>query len=216
MLASANEHEELVSIFQTGTKLTYKKGEFVIRPGETPTGVFFIEKGMVKAYNISKYGEENLLSIRRTKEIFPLIWVFRGEDNGIIYQALEETIAWRIGRKQFLEHVESSPGALRPMLDLTLEMYLIHSERIVNLEYRTVRERLISFLLTSGRHFGKKLPNGQILIDVPLKQQDIASSINATRETTSRELGRLERLGLLSNYQTKITLCKPKELGKYL
>lgn len=216
MLASAKQNAALVDIFRGGTKLTYKKGEFVIRPGETPTGVFFIEAGMVKAYNISKYGEENLLSIRRTTEIFPLIWVFYNDNGGVIYEALEPTTVWRISRKVFMEQLEKKPDILRPLLDITLEMYLVHSERIVNLEYRTVRERLVSFLLTSSRRFGKDLPGKKILIDVPLKQQDIASSINATRETTSRELVRLERLGLISNHQFKITLHDIKKLRAYL
>lgn len=216
MLATAKQTAALVNIFQGGTRLTYKKGEFVIRPGETPTGVFYVETGMVKAYNISKYGEENLLSIRRATEIFPLIWVFYDDNGSVIYETLEPTTLWRMSREDFMEQLDKAPEILRPLLDLTLEMYLVHSERIVNLEYRTVRERLVSFLLTSSRRFGKKLPGKKILINVPLKQQDIASSINATRETTSRELVRLERLGLLSTHQYRITLLDVKKLRAYL
>jgi CRP-like cAMP-binding protein len=67
----------------------------------------------------------------------------------------------------------------------------------LNLEYRTVRERLISFLLTMSIRFGKKTIMGTT-INVPLRQQDIASSINASRETTSRELTALEKKGLIT------------------
>jgi CRP-like cAMP-binding protein len=41
----------LMEPFKSGTKLTYKKGEYIIRPGETPTSVFYIEEGLVKAFN---------------------------------------------------------------------------------------------------------------------------------------------------------------------
>jgi len=95
---------------------------------------------------------------------------------------------------------------------MTIEMYRLHSEHILNLEYRTVRERLICFLLNTADRFGEAGVKGRILINVPLKQQDIASSINATRETTSRELVRLERLGLVSTTHSKITLLDPKKL----
>jgi len=61
-------------------------------------------------------------------------------------------------------------------------------------------------LLNMSKRFGVKAEAGTLLIDVALKQQDIASSINASRETTSRELVRLERLGLISSNQSKITL----------
>jgi CRP-like cAMP-binding protein len=61
MLANANELRALVNLFHGGTKLTYSKGEFIIRPGESPPGIFYIESGLAKAYDITKYGEENLL-----------------------------------------------------------------------------------------------------------------------------------------------------------
>lgn len=216
MLATKQQRQALVKVFLTGTKLAYKKGELIIHPGEGPTGVFFIQEGLVKAYNISKYGEENLLIIRKSQEIFPLIWAFTNRERSIIYEALENTCVWRIDRKVYLEYVLAHQETLIPMLDMTMEMYRVHSERIINLEYRTVRERLVSFLLTMSQRFGIKNQAGGLLINVPLKQQDIASAINATRETTSRELVRLERLGLVSNGSGKVTLVDLPALRKIL
>jgi CRP/FNR family transcriptional regulator len=94
-------------------------------------------------------------------------------------------------------------------------MYRLHSERILNLEYRSVRERLISFLLTTAARFGTKAKDG-ILIGVPLRHQDIASSINSSRETTSREMAYLEHKGLVSDEQFFITLHDLNKLKKYL
>ena len=87
--------------------------------------------------------------------------------------------------------------------------------RILNLEYRTVRERLISFLLSTAGRFGQETENG-LLIVVPLRHQDIASSINSSRETTSREIAYLERKDLLHNSQSFITLKDIKALRSYL
>jgi CRP/FNR family cyclic AMP-dependent transcriptional regulator len=216
MLATVAQTEELIQAFESqGSKLTYKKGEYIIRPGETPPGVFYICDGLVKAYDITKYGEENLLVIRRTGELFPLIWAITGAERQIIYEAIAPTVVCKISREQFLAHIQAHTDALAPILDMTLEMYRIHSERILNLEYRSVRERLISFLLTMGSRFGRKVEDG-LLIDVPLRHQDIASSINASRETTTRELTALERKGLLENEQSIIILKDTKTLRGYL
>lgn len=216
MAASLRQAEQLHNLFRRhGTRLTYKKGEFIIRPGEKPSGIFFIEEGMVKAYDITKYGEENTLIIRRKKEIFPLIWAITGQERSVIYEALCPTIACTIQREKFLEFLSLHPDALSPVLDMAIEMYRIHSERIITLEYRSVRERLISFLLTTGRRFGTMTDEG-MLIDVPLKHQDIASSINASRETTSREIALLERRELLKNSGGYITLLDIAELRNFL
>lgn len=215
MLANENQRQVLVDLFRSGTKLRYNKGEFVIRSGETPSGVFFIESGLVKAFDITKYGEENLLIVRKSNEIFPLIWAITGEERSVIYQAIAPTEAWRISRKKFLEYLNDPAVTLLPMLDMTIEMYRLHSERIINLEYRTVRERMISFFLTMSKRFGKP-HDGGILVDLPLRQQDVASSINASRETTSREISFLEKKGLIQAFPHYIILKDVEKLRSYL
>ena len=216
MLATLKQVAELVEVFRTrGVKQTYRKGDFIIRPGETSSGVFYIYSGIVKAYDMTKYNEENLLIIRKEDEVFPLIWALTGQERQVIYQALVPTVVWRISRQTFLEHITNRPDAMAPLLDMVTEMYRIHSERILNLEYRTVRERIMSFLLTMTQRFGKETADG-VLIEAPLRHQDIASSINASRETTSRELAALERKGLLSNRQSLIVIRDIEDLKRQL
>ncbi len=215
MLANDKQVAALVGLFREGKKLTYRRGEYVIRPGETPNGVYYIEEGLVKAFNISKYGEENLLIIRKNHEIFPLIWALTGQEREIIYQAISPALLWCIKQETYLSYLQHHTTALPPILDMVTEMYRIHSERLLNLEYRTVRERLISFLITMSDRFGKETPQG-LVIDVPLRQQDIASSINSTRETTGRELAILERRDLITQKRLCIVLKDLPKLQSYL
>jgi CRP-like cAMP-binding protein len=216
MLATPQETADFVNLFKShGVKQVFQKGDKIIRPGESPPGIFYIEEGLVKAYDISRYFEENLLIIRKTGELFPLIWGITGQERQIIYEALVDTTTWQISRAKFLKYINANPSSLAPVLDMTVEMYRLHSERILNLQYRTVRERIISFLYTMGSRFGVDTPEG-LLINVPLRHQDIASSISSTRETTSRELATLERKGWISYKQSLITLRDIAALKKYL
>lgn len=215
MLADEIQTASLIGAFKKGTKLDYNKGEYILRPGEMPSGVFFIESGLVKAFDITKYGEENLLIIRKDGEIFPLIWAVTGLERNVIYQAIVPTQTWRLSRRAFLEYLNSPGKTLAPLLDMTIEMYRLHSERIINLEYRSVRERLISFLLTLGNRFGEPFEDG-IRVDVPLRQQDVASSINASRETTSRELSYLEKKGLVIARPRYIIIKDVDKMRAYL
>jgi CRP/FNR family cyclic AMP-dependent transcriptional regulator len=217
MLAHTSQTAKLVDLFHLGgVKQTFKKREYVIRPGESPPGVFYIESGLVKAYDITRYQEENLLIIRREHEMFPLIWALTGQERDVIYQTLAPTVTWQISRNKLLSLLENEPEIMAPLLDMTIEMYRLHSERILNLEYRTVRERIISFLLTMSLRFSAKQTEDGLMIEVPLRHQDIASSINASRETTSRELSALERKGLLTKKQSFIILKDIDGLRKYI
>lgn len=214
MFANGDQLQSLVDTFMTGTVLHYKKGEFIIRPGETPNAVYFIESGLVKAYNITKYGEENLLIIRKNQEVFPLIWAITGKERSVIYQTLVPTVVYRLSREAYLDFLKNKPEAMSVMLDMTMEMYRIHSERIITLGFRTVRERLVSFLYTMTKRFGEKTKDGTI-INVPLRQQDIASSINATRETTGRELSYLTKNKIIQNKEHLIVVPDIKKLRSF-
>lgn len=215
MLDKSLKSSSLTELFHSGTRINYRKGEFILRPGESPSGVFLIESGVVKAYDITKYGEENLLIIRKENEIFPLIWAITGQERSIIYQAMSNVTVMRIDRDSLTSLIENDPKVLEPLLQMTVEMYRIHSERIINLEYRTVKERLISFLITMSKRFGERT-NDIAVINVPLRHQDIASSINASRETTSRELSSLEKANLIENKNGIISLKDLKKLKSYL
>ncbi len=215
MLNNAVQQKVLTDFFHHGTRLTYNKGEFIIRPGETPPGVFFIETGLVKSYDITKYGEENLLVIRHDGELLGMTWALTSKPKQVMYTALAPTTVWMLSREKFISLLQSTPEVSLPLLLMVTDMYRVHSERILNLEYRTVRERLISFLLSMARRFGEQTPDG-ILINVPLRHQDIASSISATRETTGREIAALEKKKLLSNNALRITLHDKKALEQFL
>jgi len=215
MLTATSPPNDFVNLFHQGKKLAFNKGEFIVKPGTSPSGVFYIASGLVKAYDITKYGDENLLIIRKSGEIIGLTRAITGRDRRIMYTALTTVITFYIDHETFQNYLVSHPKAALPLVDMLVDMYRLHSERILNLEYRTVRERLASFLLGLVERFGQNTPEG-ILLDVPLRHQDIASSISATRETTSRELTVLERQGLLTRKQFHITITNEQKLRQYL
>lgn len=196
MLATKVQRQALICIFKKGTSLSYKKGELIIREGESPSGIFYIKSGFVKAYDITRYGEENLLSIRKEKEIFPIIWGLTAERWHVMYEAMTATEVYRVSQTDYIKEVRHNSDLMAPLLDITLQMYRFQSQRIINLEYRSARERLVSFLLITSERFGKKTKEG-IKINAPLRQKDIAHSINTSRETASREISALERKGLI-------------------
>ncbi len=215
MLTDDGETAALVNLFRQGTRQVFEKGEFVIRPGGPPQGVFYIQSGIVKAYDITKYGEENLLIIRKPGDVLGLTWALTGKEYRVLYSALVRTELLQVSREEFANFLRANPRAALPVVDMLADMYRLHSERILNLEYRTVRERLVSFLLTTSKRFGRESSEG-LVIEVPLRHQDIASSISATRETTGRELSALERQGLLKSSQSIITLKNIEKLRKFL
>jgi CRP-like cAMP-binding protein len=125
MLATLRQTAELGEFFRSnGVRHVFSKGDFISQPGQSLNGVFYISKGLVKAYTVTKYSEENLLIIRKQDEIFPLIWALTRQDNEIIseviYQALVETEVWLVEREKFMKYVENDVNALTALLEMTV------------------------------------------------------------------------------------------------
>lgn len=216
VFATEEQTARLANFFrEKGLKILYRKNDLIVKPGETPPGVFYILEGIVKSYDVTRYGDENLLIIRKAHEFFPLIWTITGQERNIAYRALVPTTMLRVTREDFVDFLKQDSELLAPFIDMTMEMYRLHSERILNLEYRSVRERIASFLLTTAQRFGTQTDEG-IRIEMPLRHQDIASSINASRETTSRELARMQRKGMVGKDFSRLVLLDPNALRAYL
>jgi CRP/FNR family transcriptional regulator len=215
MLADQAAHDQLVEFFQTGTQLNYKKGESIVHSGDEPRGIYYITKGFVKAYAITKYGEENALIVRQNGDIFPLIWAFTGLHRDITYEAMSDTTLWRVARSEFLAFLKKNEHVVPVLLDMAIEAYRLHSERVNTLEYRTVRERLASFLLTHVDRFGSQGTKGKSL-SAPIRRADIAASINASRESTSRELSALARGGYIDLTTPFIEIINEPKLRELL
>lgn len=215
MLADESARTQLIDFFKTGTKLQYKKGESIVRAGDEPRGIYYITEGFVKAYAITKYGEENNLIVRQHNDIFPLIWAFTGLHRDITYEALSDTTLWRAARSDFLEFLKKNEHAVPVILDMAIDAYRLHSERVMTLEYRTVKERLASFLLTHVERFGGKGEKGASL-SAPIRRHDIAASINASRESISRELSALAKKGYIDLTTPYIEITDPEGLKELL
>jgi CRP/FNR family transcriptional regulator len=213
MVTTHNQQRDKIrAFFNAHTRIQYKKGEVIVRPEDEPSGVFLIEWGFVKAYTITKYGEENLLLVRGSGSVFPLIWAFTGEHRSVTYEAMEPTSLWRVSKSDYKEFLEKNPDTYPIILDMAIEAYRLHSERVMTLSYRTARERILSFLLVTAARFGVRQHDDSVIIMAPFRQTDIASSVNATRETTSRELNALRKKGLIDIVDGKLRLLSEEAL----
>ena len=200
--------EKLLEFFQGGTMLTYEKSQVIIRPEDEPSGIFLIKEGFVKTYAITKYGDENLLIIRKKDEMFPLIWAIQDEHREVYYEAMSDVVLYRVTKRDFLSMMENDLQIMHYMLDQVVEMYRIHSERLYNLQFKSTSERVAYHLLTLAKRYGEgySLGPGRVVIAIPIRHSDIAASLGTTRETVSRIMKKLEKKRIISYEKPFIVL----------
>lgn len=64
--------EKIDSFFSQFTRQIYKKGQILLWPDTQPDEIYFLRKGMIKEYLISKKGTEAVTYTFLPKSVFPL------------------------------------------------------------------------------------------------------------------------------------------------
>ncbi|HUC96238.1 MAG TPA: cyclic nucleotide-binding domain-containing protein [Candidatus Saccharimonadales bacterium] len=84
-----DKNESIVAHFSDGLLMHFSKEETIIDGVDEPEGVYLIKEGFVKAYSVSKTGNDNLLLIHEAGEFIPLPWALDGaHSTGLYYEAM--------------------------------------------------------------------------------------------------------------------------------
>lgn len=188
MKLNHDESENITSHFSGGKVKHFSKGEVLVQGDEKPEGVYLIQLGYIKVYTISRTGQQNLLLVHGTNEIMPLPWALDGAQKlGVFYEAMNDVTIINSSKDDLRKAMGSNAWLTEQILRQLVSIFTVYAQRIQSLEYRLPRERVIACLLDLADRFGKTTKKG-IVIEAPITHQDIADSINMTRETASRAL----------------------------
>lgn len=208
------KQKSIDSHFDDGVRMNFSKDDIIISGLDEPKGVYLIKSGFVKAYTITKAGQENLVLIHDADEFIPLIWALDGtHTEGLFYEAMSDVTVLRTSKEKLRIAMGSNLWLCQEILKQSVNIIAAYAQRIQTLEFRTARERLVSELLNLTEMFGKT-QGGKVLIDAPITHQDIADSINMNRETASRALGLLFEEGLVEQTDHLFTVRGVAKLEK--
>lgn len=200
------DDDSIVAHFSDGFLMHFGKEEVIIQGYQEPEGVYLIKDGFVKAYSISHDGHRNLLLIHKVGQFMPLPWALDGANTtDLFYEAMANVEVLRVDKDKLRAAMGNNTWLSREVLSQTVDMISICTQRIQTLEYRTARERIIAELIYIAERFGEK-HDKEILINAPITHQDIADSINMSRETASRALELLFEEGLVGQKEHLFTV----------
>ncbi len=154
--------------------------------------------------------------VHDTGEFIPLLWALDGShSDGLYYEAMSDVTVLKTSKGKLLSLMNDNIWLSQEILKQAVHIITNYYQRIQALEFRTARQRIVAELLNLTEMFGKM--NGKmVLIEAPVTHQDIANSINMTRETASRALGLLFVEELLSQNEHFLTILDLPKLQKEL
>lgn len=187
--------EKLQRFFKKHTKKSYKKGEYLIKD-KPPEGVFFLTKGIVRMFSVSKDGTELTVNIFKPFSFFPVGWIINNTPNKYFFDALtpvDVIVAPKQDFKKFIEKNHDVSYDLLKRIFKGLDGYFMRMESLLSGEgyYRTV-----TGLLLHARRFGEEKRGAPLT--VPLTHIQLAKLTGLTRETVTREMKKLQDKGVVT------------------
>ncbi|MDE3178923.1 MAG: Crp/Fnr family transcriptional regulator [Acidobacteriota bacterium] len=196
---------ELNFLLDRAVTLHFAAGQPVFSEGDACKGLYVIESGQVKIFRTSPSGREQILTIEGAGASIAELPVFDGGNYPASVSALTDSTLLHIRKNDFqalcLEHREVALKVLK-VVGARLRMMV---ELINELSFASVRCRLASLLLRLAEDTGRKTGQG-VVFTLPSTNQELAAQIGTVRELVSRNLGRLQAMGIIQIKGKQVTV----------
>lgn len=193
----------LTDFFSQFKSYKYKKGEILIHAGDEPSGIFYLTKGRVKEYFISKNGDEFIVNIFKPISFFPMSWAINGTQNDYFFEAMDDVETIKAPREKVVLFIKSQPEVLFDLISRVFKGMDGILQRMTYFMSGSAYKRLITELLIDAKRFGKKEGTK---VTLNATEKDIASQAGMSRETVSREFRILKEKGILTFARNEIII----------
>ena len=203
--------QEMGMVEKMTTMQSFRKKEPIYIMGQPGKSVYLLKKGVVKISRILPDGRELVLGLLKSGEIFGELEAVNDEDRQAQAEAHDDVMICVMNRNDFLRLMQS-----KPELGVRLSKIIGFRRRIIenkleNLIFKTIPQKLGILLLDLAEQFGKKEPQG-ILIDLSLTHQDLANLVAASRTTVTETLQAFKEHGLIDIQGRRIRLVRLEAL----
>ncbi len=182
------------TFFSQYTKLTYEKGEVVLRAGDPPAGVLYLKKGFVRQSFVAQNGDMLVLHVYRPGSFFPMTWVINDTPNRHYFEALTPVEILRAPREEVRRFLRQNPGEMEQVLARILRGLSGVLMRMEHLVFESAYHKVILLLLYYAKNFSDT-KTGKLAL--PLTHKEIAAWIGTTRETASLQIEALKKKKLI-------------------
>lgn len=198
--------DKLNNFFSGLKKLSFKKGETILRPDDEPPGVYYLLKGFTRLYSISKNAQELTLVIYKAGDFFPLVWAINDTPNLYYLEAITPVELYRAPRDAFIKFVKNNSEAMFGISSHMLKRLEGLLRRMEYAMFGNASSKVASIILICAERLGVTNQK-EIIIELPLTHQDIAKLIGMARETVSIEMKKLQNRGII-DYRGKYLMVK--------
>jgi CRP/FNR family transcriptional regulator, dissimilatory nitrate respiration regulator len=190
------------------------RGQIICEKASRPSGFQCLLEGRIKLAALSPLGAERVLDILQPGRVFGVAAILLDEPCPVFAESICDSRILVVGRERIHTAIAEWPEVAAVMLKLVAgDVHrLVHDLEACCL--MSARQRLADFLLKQGRCSSDALDRAVVVL--PAAKALIASNLNISAETFSRELHELAHRGLVEIERRTILIPSLNRLAAFV
>lgn len=202
--------DSLKELWEACDARIYKKKDDIYKEGNYPKGVYFINKGKVKAYQTNELGKELITSLHADGEFFGYLSLLRDEKYLNSATALEDTEIYMIPKEDFFALLYKNSEVSRKFIEILTNNIHENEQQLIKLAYNSVRKRVAEALVKLSDKYKKE---SDLEFKMSVSREDLANLVGTATETVIRTLSEFKEDKLIDISGGKITILNYKKLS---
>jgi CRP/FNR family transcriptional regulator, cyclic AMP receptor protein len=196
----------------------YAPGATICRQGEPATFLFVLIGGWVKVVTVNRDGGEAVLALRGDGDV---VGEFAGEMGGhrtATMYALNDVQAVLIQHKRFSAYLDGCPAAAAAYRRVLIRRNRETADNLAAQVTTTGAQRLARLLRELAAQHGRPLDPAatgpEVVITLPLTQEELADLAHVSRATATRALADWRRRNIVQTGHRRVVIADPDALRR--
>src|ERR1051326_5074556 len=178
------DKNELAEIDSGKGCTVYKKGQQIFKQGFHPHGLYCLNSGKVKLYQLAENGREQIVRLAKAGDILGYRALLSGEQYTSSAETIEESSVCFIPKNIFTKFIENNSSLSMQVMKLLANDLKNAEHKVTDLAQKPVKERMAEAILYLKEVYGLEKDNATL--NVVMRREDMANIAGTATETAIR------------------------------
>ena len=188
-----------------------KKGTVLYQEGNRISGIYCINKGVLKIYKTGTEGKEQIIKFAKKGDVIGYRSVIISEPACTSVKVIEDAVLCFISSQELYHLLRENSEFGIEMLQIACKELGEANDYITDIAQKSVKERLAEILLHLKDEFGV---NNEEVINLNLTREELANIIGTATESVIRLLSEFKSEGIIELQGRKIKILDASKLKK--
>lgn len=207
-----NTITQLKKFFSKFPSVKYSKGTLLHKPGEKFNHIYFVKSGFVRIF--TKNGsQETTLNIFRPIFMVSMIQSYTSHPSNFYIEAITPCEVWAAPISEYQKYTDNDPKLSKQITGFLFNSVLQLLNNQTNIISGNASNKVAAVLLQLSFDYGQMKDN-HLYVPFPATHRILATLIGLTRETTSVQMSKFQKMGVITTKRNSFTVLDLDKLKK--